>query len=170
MSLFFTVSVEENLQYAIYEAKISTSINSFLIPPIRLRSESESLGLLLGRFTDEDEQVDFKFNRCQMHVKRKDPTGSTTFELSVRGCICKSYFTGSVEQGGKKTTGLSPLYFFPSYARRSDQDQVSSIFIDRTALEKDGVKIDSLTFVMKVDEGHVSAPLLDLSEYELDLI
>ena len=156
------------MQYAIYEAKISTSINSFLIPPIRLTSENESLGLLLSRFTDEDEQMDFKFNRCQMHVKKKDPIGSTTFELSVRGCICKIYFTDSVEQDGKKATGLSPLYFFPSYARRSDKGQVSSIFIDRTALEKDGVKIDSLKFIMQVDEGHVSAPLLDLSEYELD--
>ena len=175
--LLYTVSVLNDGVSAIYEAKVSTSLETVLIPPVELTSGPETLLLDFSPYVTRDKQVNFKFNNCQFQVERKDEMGTTTYKITVTECRCRRSFSGSIGKmtasGFKETWGFSPPYVFPfheyTYMVSNGNGQISSIFINRTALEENGVKLDSLKFLIKREQDDLNLDFIDRSKYGFSL-
>ena len=175
--LLYTVSVLNDGLSAVYEAKVSTSLETVLTPPVELTSGPETLMLDFSPYVTRDKQVSFKFNNCQFQVERKDEMGTTTYKITVTECRCRRSFSGSIgkmtSSGFKETWGFSPPYVFSfheyTYMVSNGNGQVSSIFINRTALEENGVKLDSLKFLIKREQDDLYLDFIDRSKYGFSL-
>lgn len=171
----FVVSVDSGGTSALYQAVVKASLNTFLIPPVWLTAETESLNLNFSPFVTIEKQTKFKFNDCQLQVEKRSNQESTFYKIIVRSCNCQRGFKGSVgkitSSGFEETAGLSPLYFFPvhMYQGWMKDDQTSTIFINRTALNKDGVQIKSLKFLIKRDQDDIDTDYIDRSTYGYSL-
>lgn len=155
------LSIDDDRSSALYEAKITMEASERLLLWISLTYGPQSLDIDFSPFVQSVEQDDFKFNDCQFQVERMDGPGWTKYKIIVRGCVCRRSFSASVgkktSSGFEETAGVSALYFFPFHLYEgSKKDQTSSIFINRTALAQDGVKIQSLKFLIIRDPDNFS--------------
>lgn len=111
------------------------------------------------------------FNDCQFQVEQRDAPGSTTYKITVRGCLCRRSYSASVGKQTssrfEETAGLSASYFFPMHIFKGSyrNDQTSSIFINRTALAQDGVQIRSLKFLIIREPDNFLSDLLMKSSF-----
>lgn len=151
---------------ALYEAKITTRASELFLQRVMLTFGSQSLDIDFDPFVESVQQNDFKFNDCQFQVEQRDAPGSTTYKITVRGCLCRRSYSASVGKQTssrfEETAGLSASYFFPMHIFKGSQrnDQTSSIFINRTALAQDGVQIRSLKFLIIREPDNFLSDLL----------
>ncbi|XP_062607684.1 uncharacterized protein LOC134269497 [Saccostrea cucullata] len=161
---------------ALYKASLKGKPKTFLIPPVWLKSEPESFRMQYAPFATIEKQTIFKFNDCQFQVEKRESETSSTYKITVRNCNCRRKFEGSVGKmtpnGFEETSGLSALYFFPAhmFEGSSLDDQISSIFINRTALINDGVDVKSLQFIIEREQDDLDKDMVDRSELYYRLI
>lgn len=156
---------------ALYEAKITTRASELFLQRVMLTFGSQSLDIDFDPFVESVQQNDFKFNDCQFQVEQRDAPGSTTYKITVRGCLCRRSYSASVGKQTssrfEETAGLSASYFFPMHIYKGSyrNDQTSSIFINRTALAQDGVQIRSLKFLIIREPDNFLSDLLMKSSF-----
>ncbi|XP_061195778.1 uncharacterized protein LOC133204007 [Saccostrea echinata] len=170
------VSNNSHADTALYKASLKGTPNTFLIPPVWLKSESESFRMQYAPFATIEMQTNFKFNDCQFQVEKQESQIATLYKITVRTCNCRRKFEGSVGKmtlnGFEETAGLSALYFFPVHMFEgfSSDDQISSIFINRTALINDGVDVKSLKFSIEREQDDLDKDMVDESKLYYKLI
>lgn len=174
--LFIIVSAESDETSALYKGTVTASLDTHMILPVTLTSEKESLNLDFNTFVEIEKQTEFNVNNCQFQVEEKYSPEATIYKITIRSCICQCGFQASVGKitpsGFEETAELSPLYFFPVHMHEGSMrdDQISTIFINRTALNKDGVHVKSLKFLIKKEKGDFQTDMIDRSTYGYSLL
>lgn len=174
--LFIIVSMESDRTSSLYKATITSFHYAYLLLPVWLTSEKESLKFYFNTLAERERQTGFNFNDCQFQVEQKDSPGSTLYKITIRSCRCEHGFQASVGKitpsGFEETALLSPLYFSPVDMRDETMpdDHISSMAINRTALIQDGVQVKSLEFVIHTLGNDFKTDVIDEYVYRYTLI
>lgn len=98
--------MESDRTSSLYKATITSFHYAYLLLPVWLTSEKESLKFFFNTLAERERQTGFNFNDCRFQVEHKDSPGSTLYKITIRSCRCEHGFQASV---GKITWGNSPV-------------------------------------------------------------
>ena len=173
---FGEVSTQKDGLSAVYE--ITTVTSSFVIDPgFLLTSKTESLHVELNILATDgfDEQTDFAFNDFQLQVEKRDQAEATMYKMTIRDCFCLCDFSTII--GKNTTSGFEEMrdyqrkyvWRWPNF-ETEENERVCSVQVNRATLERDAVKIMSLTFSTECRCGSRKENLISKATYELNLI